>query len=217
VDLTALTRLPEKASTDRAQLDDLLDCSRVAHLGFVVDEQPVVLPTAVARDGDLLLIHGSTGSRWMRHLATGAPAAAAVTEVGGLVVARSAFESSMHYRSAVIFGRCQAVNAAAKRRALDVLTESLLPDRVGEVRPPSVKELAATLVLAMPITTWSLKVSADWPEDPPADVEGTAWAGVVPLQLTYGAPLDAPDLSPGIPVPPSVRGLRKARRSAPRG
>jgi uncharacterized protein len=215
VDLTSLTRLPEKASTDRAELDDLLDSSQIAHLGFVVDEQPVVLPTAVARDGDVLLIHGSTGSRWMRHLATGASAAAAVTELGALVVARSAFESSMHYRSAVIFGRCTALSGDAKRRALDVLTDSLLPGRVGEVRPPSVKELAATLVLAMPITTWSLKVSADWPEDPPADVDGTAWAGVVPMQMTYGAALAAPDLTPGIPVPPSVRGLRKARQPAP--
>jgi uncharacterized protein len=216
VDLTSLTRLPEKASTNRAELDDLLDSSRIAHLGFVVDEQPVVLPTAVARDGDLLLVHGSTGSRWLRHLPPGAPAAAAVTEVGGLVVARSAFESSMHYRSAVIFGTCSALSGDAKRRALDVLTDSLLPGRVGEVRPPAVKELAATLVLAMPITTWSLKVSAYWPEDPPADVDSTAWAGVVPLQLTYGDPLDAPDLTPGIPVPPSVRGLRRARRLAPR-
>lgn len=204
MDLTSLTRLPEKGSTDRAKLDDLLDASVVGHLGFVVEEQPVVLPTAIARDGDRVLIHGSTGSRWMRHVAAGAPVAVGVTAVDGLVVARSAFESSMHYRSAVIFGACTPLAGDDKRAALDVLTDHLLPGRVDEVRPPTAKELAATLVLAVPLATWSLKVSDGWPEDPPVDIAGPAWAGVVPQQLAYGRPRAAPDLPSGIPVPPSV-------------
>lgn len=207
MDLTALTRLPEKASTERAQLDSLLDACTVCHVGFSVDGQPVVVPTAVARDDDRVLLHGSTGSRWMRHLASGSPAAVAVTALEGIVVARSAFESSMHYRSAVIFGRCVPLEGEPKTAALDVLTEHLLPGRVAEVRRPTAKELAATLVLALPIETWSLKISADWPEDPPEDVEGQAWAGVVPLSTTYGEPLAAPDLTPGIQLPVSVSSL----------
>lgn len=207
MDLTSLTRLPEKGSTDRAALDTLLDDCLVGHVAFAQDGQPVVIPTAIARDADRILIHGSTGSGWMRHLASGAPAALAVTALDGLVVARSAFESSMHYRSAVIFGVCSPLQGADKAAALDVLTESLLPGRVREVRPPTVKELAATLVLTLPITTWSLKISAGWPEDPPADVAGPAWAGVVPVQVTYGGPRAAPDLRPGTAVPPSVRQL----------
>lgn len=207
MDLTALTRLPEKASTDRAELDALLDECLVGHVGFTVNGQPVVLPTAIARDVDRLLIHGSTGSQWMRHLASGAPVAVAVTAVDGLVVARSAFESSMHYRSAVIFGVCCGIEEDDKRRALDVLTNASLPGRVAEVRSPTTKELAATLVLALPIRTWSLKVSDGWPEDPVADVAGSAWAGVIPLRTAHGLPQDSPDLRSGIPVPRSVREL----------
>lgn len=202
---TTLTRLREKASHDRALLDALLDESRVAHVALVVDEHPVVIPTAVARDADLVLIHGSTGSRWMRALADGAPASLAVTALDGLVVARSAFESSMQYRSAVLFGSFTSIGDDGKSRALDILTESLLPGRVREVRRPSLKELSATLVLSMPITQWSLKVSGKWPEDPPEDVDGDAWAGVVPLSLVSGAPQPAPDLRPGIAEPDSVR------------
>jgi nitroimidazol reductase NimA-like FMN-containing flavoprotein (pyridoxamine 5'-phosphate oxidase superfamily) len=205
---TTPTRLGEKASRDRSRLDALLDESRVAHVGLVADDHPVVIPTAIARDGDRLLIHGSTGSRWMRALADGAPASVAVTALDGLVVARTAFESSLHYRSAVLFGTFTAVlDVAAKERALDVLTEGLLPGRTSEIRRPSAKELAATLVLAMSIETWSLKVSAGWPEDLPEDVEGDAWAGVVPMRVSYDAPLPAPDLRNGPPVPASVGAL----------
>lgn len=117
----------------------------------------------------------------------------------------------MHYRSAVLFGTFRVIEGADERlRALDMLTESLLPGRVAEVRRPTAKELAATLVLAMPICEWSLKVSDGWPEDLPEDVEEDAWAGVVPLTLAAGPALDAPDLRPGIAVPASVRRLAQA-------
>jgi uncharacterized protein len=201
------TRLPELASTDRAALDLLLDSALVGHFALVAgDGTPVVVPTAVIRDGDRVLAHGSTGSRWMRMLAAGAPTALAVTAYDGLIVARSAFESSIRYRSAVLFGRCATVTDD-KERVLDLVTERLLPGRVAEIRRPSRAELAATLVLALPIDDWSLKVSDGWPEDEPQDVAGPAWAGVVPLRLSYDAPVPAPDLGRGIEVPESVRTL----------
>lgn len=146
----------------------------------------------------------------MRRLAAGADACLTVTALDGLVVARSAFESSMHYRSAVLFGRFAAIGAAEKLRALDLLTEALLPGRTAEVRRPTARELAATLVLALPIARWSLKISANWPEDPDDDVVGDAWAGVVPMHIAYGRPRDAPDLRAGIAVPESVRALGSA-------
>jgi nitroimidazol reductase NimA-like FMN-containing flavoprotein (pyridoxamine 5'-phosphate oxidase superfamily) len=205
---TEITRLGEYAVDDREVLDALLDSARVAHVGLVDDGWPVVIPTAVARDGDQVIVHGSTGSRWLRSLASGAPACITVTAVDGLVLARSAFESSMHYRSAVLFGACTPLEGAEKSRALDVLTESLLPGRVAEVRRPTTKELAATLLLAMPIERWSLKVSGGWPEDPDSDIAGPAWAGVVPMSIAYGEPQPAPDLRPGIDPPPSVRAMR---------
>jgi uncharacterized protein len=204
---TQITRLGEYAVHDRAVLDALLDTARVGHVGLVDDGWPVVIPTAVARDGEQVIVHGSTGSRWLRALADGAPACITVTSMHGLVLARSAFESSMHYRSAVLFGTCTALEGAAKTRSLDVLTDTLIPGRVAELRRPTRRELAATLILAMPIERWSLKVAEGWPEDPDSDVAGPAWAGVVPMPTVYGDPQPAPDLRPGIDVPDSVRAL----------
>ena len=204
---TRLTRLTGKASTDRAALDALLDTVHVGHFGLITDGHPVVLPTAVVRDGDRILAHGSTGSGWMRRLAAGSPTALAVTAFDGLVIARSAFESSMHYRSAVLFGSCTRLDAGAVAQAMDVITEALIPGRAAEVRRPTARELAATMVLALSITRWSLKVSDGWPEDPPEDVEAPAWAGVIPAAICYGPPLAAPDLRDGIAVPPSVLGV----------
>jgi uncharacterized protein len=206
---TRITRLAGKGRPDRAALDRLLDTARVGHFG-VTDELrgPVVIPTAIVRDGDRVLAHGSTGSRWMRALASGAPTCLAVTALDGVVVARSAFESSLHYRSAVLFGRCATVPSDDKQAALDLVTEALIPGRTAEIRRPTRRELDATLVLEFPIAEWSLKVSDGWPDDPAEDVAGDAWAGVVPLTGGYGAPRAAPDLRPGIDVPTSVRELR---------
>lgn len=208
-----MTRLTERRSEDRAALDALLDEVWLGHVAFIataspdgsaVPGYPVVLPTLVARDGDRVLLHGSTGSRWMRHVATGADISLAVTAADAIIVARSAFESSMRYRSAVLFGRCTALDGEVKLAALQRLTEAVLPGRVAEVRPSTAKELAATLVLALPITEWSLKVNAQWPDDPAEDVAGDAWAGVVPIRQQFLEPLPTPDLRSGIAVPQSV-------------
>ena len=198
----------EKGSRDRSALDHLLDTALIGHVGLVDDSgRPVVIPTAVARDGDHLLLHGSTGSTWMRRLATGVDCSVAVTEFDALVIARSAFESSINYRSAVLFGVCTALSGDDHRQALDRFTEALLPGRTTEVREPRPVELAKTMVLALPITQWSLKVSDSFGDDGPDDVAGPAWAGVLPRVVGYAAPVPAPDLRPGIEVPASVRRL----------
>ncbi len=203
---TDITRLREKASTERADLDALLDSCILGHFGLVGgDGHPVVIPTAIVRDGDRVLAHGSTGSHWMRRLADGAPTCLTVTTVEGVLVARSAFESSLHYRSAVLFGACTVATDA--EAALDLITERLIPGRSAEIRRPRKSELAATLVLELPISEWSLKISAGWPDDPDDDVAGDSWAGVVPQHSVYDAPREAPDLRAGIGVPPSVRAL----------
>jgi hypothetical protein len=208
---TAITRLPEYASADREALDRLLDEQIMGHVGLVrPDGYPVVLPTAIARDGGRLLLHGSTGSPWMRAAASGAPVCVQVTAADAIIVARSAFESSLRYRSAVLFGVCESLDGEQKQAALDVLTEHLIPGRTQEVRRPTAKELAATLVLALPIAEWSLKVSDGWSEDPESDIAGDAWAGVLPIVTGYGEPAAAPDLRPGIAVPVSVSQLTQA-------
>lgn len=209
-----MTRLSDKASNDRAALDRLLDTVNIGHFAIVgADGHPVVLPTAIVRDGDRVLAHGSTGSGWLRRLAAGAPTCLAVTAFDALVVARSAFESSMRYRSAVLFGQCEAITEPdAKNRALDVITDALIPGRRAEIRASTGKEIAAVLVLALPIEEWSLKVSEGWPEDPPEDVDGPAWAGVLPVEQRYAEPLPAPDLRDGISAPASVRHLLNGGR-----
>lgn len=206
---TTITRLARKARQHRAELDQLLDTVHIGHFAIVAEDgHPVVLPTAVVRDGDRVLAHGSTGSGWLRRLAAGAATSLAVTAFDGLVVARSAFESSMRYRSAVLFGRCTPISEPDdKRRALDTITDALIPGRSREVRSSTPKELAAVQVLALPIEEWSLKVSEGWPDDPDEDVARSAWAGVLPVIQRYGEPMPAPDLRAGIELPDSVRRL----------
>jgi nitroimidazol reductase NimA-like FMN-containing flavoprotein (pyridoxamine 5'-phosphate oxidase superfamily) len=204
---TQVSRLSEKQSTSRGQLDELLDSTPLATVALVRDRHPVVFPTGFARVDDELVIHGSTGSPWMRALSEGASAAVAVTAMDGIMVARSGFESSFRYRSAVVFGVFERVPEADKGRYLERLTDAFIPGRTAELRASTRKELAATLPLRLLIGTgnWSLKVSDGWPEDPDEDIGGDAWAGVVPMSVSYGAPLPAPDLRSGIPVPESVR------------
>ena len=206
---TQVTRLREKQETSRDRLDELLDSTPLATIALVRDGHPVVFPTGFARVGDDVVIHGSTGSPWLRALASGAPAAVSVTTLDGVVVARSSFESSFRYRSAVIFGVFEKVADADKVRYLDALVESFIPGRVAELRASTPKEIAATQALRLPIgdANWSLKISAGWPEDPEEDVASGVWAGVVPMTVGYGAPLAAPDVLAGTPVPPSVRAL----------
>jgi nitroimidazol reductase NimA-like FMN-containing flavoprotein (pyridoxamine 5'-phosphate oxidase superfamily) len=202
-----LTRLTEKQSDDLAGLHRLLDDTYLGHIAFSVGGEVSVVPTAVVRIEDSLVWHGSTGSGWMRSLAGGAPVAVSVAALDGVVVARSGFESSFHYRSAVIRGVPSPLEGEEKLRALDAVVERVLPGRVAEIRGSDARELAATQVLAIPLDDWVLKVSDGWPEDTDEDIAGDAWAGVVPLVSRHATPLPAPDLRPGIDVPPSVRVL----------
>ena len=203
---TAVSRLAEKQSTSRSRLDDLLDSTPLATVAFVREEHPVALPIGFARIADYVVIHGSTGSPWLSALAGGAPAAVSVTTLDGVLVARSGFESSFQFRSAVLFGTFEEVGGD-KVHYLETLTDTFIPGRVAELRASSRKEIAATVVLRMAITAdnWSLKIGDGWPEDPEEDVAAGGWAGVVPLTTVYGPPLRAPDCDAAIPVPASVR------------
>lgn len=201
---TTLHRHSDRAVQERAALDAVLDAAMVAHVAVVDEGQPFVLPMACARDHDRLLLHGSTASRLMRSLAAGAPTCATVTLLDGLVYARSAFQSSMHYRSVMVFGVAAPVPDDEVLDAFRMLTEHLLPGRWAELRPSKRKELAATTLLALPLTEWSVKVSDSPPDDPEDDLGSPVWAGVLPLALAAGVPQNAPDLLAGRPVPPHV-------------
>ena len=148
---TRISRLNEMQSTSRNELDELLDSTPLATVALVRDGHPVIFPTGFARVGDELVIHGSTGSPWMRALSAGVSAAVAVTALDGVVVARSGFESSFRYRSAVIFGVFERVPEADKVKYLERLTDSFIPGRAAELRASTRNELAATLPLRLPI------------------------------------------------------------------
>ncbi|MFI1579529.1 pyridoxamine 5'-phosphate oxidase family protein [Embleya sp. NPDC020630] len=203
---TRIRRLPDHAARDRAALHAVLDAGLVAHLAITgEDGQPFVLPVAYARDGERVLIHGSTGSRLFRGLAAGAPTCLTVTLLDGLVLARSAFESSMNYRSAMVLGSCTVLPDADKVAALDLLTDRLLPGRRGDLRPHSTRELAATLVLALSLDEASVKISAGPPDDDEADLDTPIWAGTVPITEHFGTPVPAPDLRFDLPAPDYLR------------
>jgi nitroimidazol reductase NimA-like FMN-containing flavoprotein (pyridoxamine 5'-phosphate oxidase superfamily) len=186
---TRVRRLPEKAVNDRDVLYAVFDAGLVAHVGIADGDQPFVMPCGYARDDDRLLLHGSTGSRLFRALASGAPACVTVTLLDGLVVATSLFESSMHYRCAMVLGTGSALHTAEKRRALDVLSDALLPARRADARPPNRRELAATTVVAIPMDEWSVKVSNADPIRIDDDEGWEPWTGVVPLDLRPGKPI----------------------------
>jgi nitroimidazol reductase NimA-like FMN-containing flavoprotein (pyridoxamine 5'-phosphate oxidase superfamily) len=198
-------RLPEKAVYDRDALNQILDAAVVAHVG-IDDAGPVVVPVAFARDGEQVLIHGSAASRLFRRLAAGDPACLTVTILDALVVARAGFELSMNYRCVMVFGRFTEVSGAeAKTAALRTLTETLMPGRWADVRPPDPQELLATTVLTLPLAECSVKVSDKFPDDSPEDRAMNVWAGLVPVQRSLGTPIPDRDLPDGIPVPGYIR------------
>ena len=206
---TTVRRVPERGVYDGEIIEAILDAGRVAHVGFVHDGQPFVIPMAYARDGDRLLLHGSGGSRMLRALAAGAPACVTVTIVDGLVLARSVFHHSMNYRSVVALGSAVKLSGEEKAAALDRLVDGLVPGRSAEARAPSRAELAATMILAFPLDEVSAKVRTGPPVDDPGDVPLPVWAGTIPLAAGFGEPRPAPDVPPGIPLPASVRGLSR--------
>lgn len=196
---TRIGRLPERQRTDRGDLHALLDDALVATVSTVRDGEPFVLPMAVARDGDRLLLHGSSGAGLLGVLAAGARVAVCVTRVDALVFARSAFDSSMNYRSAVVFGVPSVLHGEDRALALAALTEHLMPGRWDEVRPPTRKELAATVVLSLPLDEASVKVRDAGASGVEADGPGV-WAGVVPVARCLGAPVTADDATADVPA-----------------
>jgi nitroimidazol reductase NimA-like FMN-containing flavoprotein (pyridoxamine 5'-phosphate oxidase superfamily) len=212
---TTIRRIPKRTVTDRAQMEAILDEGIVAHVGFVHDGAPFVMPTGYVRDGERLLLHGSTASRLMQALAAGADACITVTLLDALVLARSAFHHSMNYRSVVVFGRATPIEGdEAKMAALATYMERLVPGRWDEARRPNRKELAATMVVELPLVEWSCKQRAGPPADEPEDMAWPAWSGIVSLALHAGKPEQDPTQSPKKPAPGHVAQWQPNRRRA---
>jgi nitroimidazol reductase NimA-like FMN-containing flavoprotein (pyridoxamine 5'-phosphate oxidase superfamily) len=186
---TRVRRLPQRAVYDRDTIHAILDSGLVCHVGMVERGEPVVIPTAYAREGESIILHGSSKSRMLETLAAGAPVCVTVTHLDGFVMARSAFHHSVNYRAAVIFGRAEAIaDETEKYRTLERFMERIHPGRWAVVRPPNAQELKATTVVRIPIVEASAKIRTGGPIDDAEDMTLDVWAGVVPLKIERGTP-----------------------------
>lgn len=209
-DRTRHRRLRQQGSLERADLEAILDAGFVCHLGVLVDGRPMVVPTVYGRDESRLYLHGSAASR---SLSGDTPVCVTVTHVDGLVLARSVFEHGVNYRSAMLHGTARKVtDPAQKLEGLRRLTEHSAPGQWSYARRPNRKELAATTLLALSLHEASVKIRTGAPDDgdgPDADLG--LWAGVLPLNHAWGAPVPDPALDPGTAVPEHI-----ARRAGTR-
>jgi len=201
---TELHRHRDRGRSDRDDLYAVLDAGLICHLGVIVDGAPRVLPTGYGRLGDTLYLHGSSANGTFM-AGAGREVCVTVTHLDGLVCARSVFNHSMNYRSAMIYGVTRLLTDLAERtEALRVITEHLAPGQWSYVRQPTKKELAATSVLELPLTEASVKIRDGGPHDEEEDYERDIWAGVVPVTVAFGAPVPSQDLRPGIAAPEHI-------------
>jgi len=205
---TTLRRHRERGMTDRAELYAVLDAGMICHLGVVANGAPLVLPTAYGRDGDTLYLHGSSANGAFG-AADGQQVCVTVTHMDGLVCARAVFSHSVNYRSAVVFGTASLVlDDDERRHALEFITDHLIPGRWAAARQPTKKEMAATAVLSLPLTEASVKIRTGMPKDEPEDYDLDVWAGVLPINLTFGEPEADPLLREGVELPAHIRDRR---------
>jgi uncharacterized protein len=206
-----LRRKRERGCYEREVIDAILDEGLIAHLAIVDEQgQPFAIPTLHARSGDLVYCHGSTASRTLRALAAGVPACLTVSLIDGLVLARAAMHHSANYRSAMLIGQARVVeDLDEKQRALRAVVEHIVPGRWDDVRAPSENELKATAVLALPIEEASAKVRSGGPVDDEEDYGSSAWAGVIPLLSSAGAPEPDQRLRAGVAPPAYATAYRR--------
>lgn len=222
---TTLTRGRHRAVDERAALHQLLDTALLAHVGIDMGSHPVVLPCLPAIDldgpdvGGTLYVHGSVGAGWVRRLVGGLDGGApvdvcvTVTELDGLVLARSAFHHSMNYRCAVVVGRArEVVDVAERQHALDLIVDHMVPGRAATLRPSTRKELAATAVLAVPLREASMKERAGGPGDEPRDVAAGIWGGHIPIRRVADAPVACGEAHGEVPLEVAERAARLGAR-----
>jgi uncharacterized protein len=203
---TRLVREADRAVYDREAAYRILDEGFLCHVGFVADGQPFVIPTSYGRKGDSLYVHGSAASRMLRHIKEGFPVCVTVTLLEGLVLARSIFNHSMNYRSVIVLGKATLVDdPEEKLEALRRLSEHIIPGRWADSRQPNERELKATSVLRLPIEEFSAKVRQGPVVDDEEDYSFVTWAGVIPLEMKWGEPIDDGRLRPGQTAPEYAR------------
>jgi hypothetical protein len=208
-DKSKVKRIPKRGAYDTATIYGILDKEFICQIGFVHNDHPVVIPTIYGRKGDALYFHGANVSRMLQSLEDGVNMSLNVTRTNALVLARSAFHHSLNYESVTLFGKAELVEEEAEKiTALHIISDQILKDRWEEVRQPNQKELNVTKVLKFSISEGSAKIRNEGVGDDKVDYELDIWAGLVPIEKTYGTPISDPLLKKGIPMSQSVINLK---------
>ena len=201
-------RMHQRGAYDRATIDAILDAQPLAHVGYLLDGAPLVTPTLQWREGDHVYWHGSSASRMLERC-DGAEVCVTVTLMDGMVMARSAYNHSVNYRSVMLLGRARIVDDREEKRArLRAMVEHMFPGRWERLRAMTEQEFKATTVLALPIDEASAKIRKAPPGDDDADLDIDVWAGVIPLRMQAGEPEPDPRGRQGVPVPDHIRKFR---------
>jgi len=201
-------RMHQRGAYDRATIDAILDAQPLAHVGYLLDGAPLVTPTLQWREGDHVYWHGSSASRMLERC-DGAEVCVTVTLMDGMVMARSAYNHSVNYRSVMLLGRARIVDEREEKRArLRAMVEHMFPGRWERLRAMTEQEFKATTVLALPIDEASAKIRKGPPGDDDADLDIDVWAGVIPLRMQAGEPEPDPRGRQGVPVPDHIRKFR---------
>ena len=198
-------RLSDREFSDRDAINEFLDNEFLAHVGFVESstKEPFVIPMGYARDGDHILLHGSTGSRMMMQIAAGTQICVTITRIDALIAARSTFNSSINYQSVMIFGTATVLKDEEKMAALEVISNGLIPGSWDYTRPITSKESAATMIVSLPLEKYSAKQRTGSSHDEDEDMKLPLWAGIIPVTRTFGTPIAA-DYASDFPVPVHV-------------
>ncbi len=204
-DLNKVKRVPKRGTYDVATVHSILDDGFVAHVSFVQNQLPFVMPMIYGRLGSKIYLHGATTSRLVKELEKGLPVSMGVTHLDALVLARSAFHHSMNYRSVIVFGKAFLADNDEKLIGLKAISDNLLNGRWEEVRAPNENELKATSVLVVEIETASAKVRKGPPNDEKEDYNLTIWAGTIPMEVSFKVFESDPDLKEGVEVSDSVK------------
>lgn len=200
-DLNRVRRIPERGHYDTATIYPIIDEALICHVGLIDDGQPIVIPTLHARDGDRILLHGAKASRLLKHVQSGGAVSIAITLLDGIVVARSVYNSSMNYRSVVLFGKGEPVSEKDKLAALERFTEHLIPGRWKDARQPNDYEMNATTIVAVPIDLASAKVRVGPPKDNEEDYDLPIWGGIIPVRQNFMTPQVDPKSKHDLSVP----------------
>ena len=205
-DRSRIRRNQQRTSYDRESVNAILDAGFFCHVAYEGPYGTVVIPTLYVRDGDSVILHGSTGAGMVRAVRNGKELTVEATHLDGVVAVRSHFHHSINYRSAVLFGRCTEItDVVEKLRGMELLVEHVTPGRWNEARKPNDSEFVQTSVIRMKIEEASAKIRAEDPGEEPEDHELDYWGGVIPVTTLFGTPEPDPVHEPKIGVPDSIR------------